>query len=75
MEKVDPKSGEVVAKDAAFHSKTEINLESINSNELLSKLKETVLECLAKFQRQGSNGRFHSVLSLYLSSHGKVRAT
>ena len=34
MEKVDLKSGEVVAKEAAFHSKTEINLESTDSNEL-----------------------------------------
>ena len=29
-------------------------------------MKETVLESLAKFQRQGSNWRFHSVLSLGL---------
>ena len=28
MEKVDIKSGEVIAKEAAFHSKTEVNLES-----------------------------------------------
>ena len=37
MEKVDLKSDEVIAKEAAFHSKTEINLESTNSNELFSK--------------------------------------
>ena len=49
MEKVDPKSGEVIAKEAAFHSKTEVNLESTNSNELFSKIKQTVLESLAKF--------------------------
>ena len=66
MEKVDLKSGEVIAKEAAFHSKTEINLESTNSNELFSKMKETVLKSLAKFQRQGSNWRFHSVLGLDL---------
>ena len=29
-------------------------------------MKETVLESLTKFQRQGSNWRFHSVLSLDL---------
>ena len=29
-------------------------------------MKETVLESLAKFQRQGSDWRFHSVLSLDL---------
>ena len=50
MEKVDLKSGDVIAKEAAFHSKTELNLESTNSNELFSKIKETCLESLAKFQ-------------------------
>ena len=39
MEKVDLKSGEVIAKEAAFHSKTEVNLESTDSNELFSKMK------------------------------------
>ena len=34
IEKVDLKSGEVIAKEAAYHSKTEVNLESTNSNEL-----------------------------------------
>ena len=66
MQKVDLKSGEVIVKEAVFHSKTDVNLESTNSNELFSKMKETVLESLAKFQRQGSNWRFHSVLSLDL---------
>ena len=39
MEKVDLKSGEVIANEAAFHSKTEVNLESTDSNELFSKMK------------------------------------
>ena len=56
-------SDEVIAKEAAFHSKTEVNLESSNSNKLFSKMKETGLESLAKYQRQGCNWRFHSVLS------------
>ena len=43
MEKVDLKGGEVIAKQAAFHSKTEVNLESNNFKELFSKMKETVL--------------------------------
>ena len=47
-EKVDLKSGEVITKEAAFYSKTEVNLESTNSNELFSKVKEPVLESLAK---------------------------
>ena len=54
-EKVDKKRGEVTAKVAAFHSKTEVNLESNDSNELFSKMKETVLDSLAKFQSKGSN--------------------
>ena len=55
MEKIDLKSGEVIAKQAVFHSKTEVNYESTDSKELFSKVKETLLESLAKFQRQGSN--------------------
>ena len=51
MQKGDLKSGEVIAKEAAFHSKTAVNLESTDCNELFSKMKETVLEPLAKFQR------------------------
>ena len=39
MENVDLKSDEVIAKEAEFHSKTEVNLESINSSELFSKMK------------------------------------
>ena len=74
MEKVDLKSGEVIAKEAAFHSKTEVNLESTDSNELISKMKETVLESLAKFQRQGSNWRFHSVFESG-PPHSEVCAT
>ena len=66
MEKDDLKSGNVIAKEAGFHSKTAVNLESTNSNELFSKMKETVLESLVKFQKQGSNWRFHSVLGLDL---------
>ena len=66
IQKVDLKSGEVIAKEAAFHSKTEVYSESTDCNELFSKMKETVLKSLAKFQRQGSNWRFHSVLSLDL---------
>ena len=56
----------MIAKEAAFHSKTEVNLESTNSYELFSKVKETIVEFLAKFQGQGSNWRIHSVLSLDL---------
>ena len=37
MEKVDLQSCEVTAKEAAFNSKTEVNLESTDSNELFRK--------------------------------------
>ena len=46
--KDDLKRGEVIDKEPAFHSKPEVNLESTNSNELFSKMKETVLLSLAK---------------------------
>ena len=52
MKNVGLKGGEVIAKETAFHSKTEVNLESTNSNELFSIMKQTVLESLVKFQRQ-----------------------
>ena len=51
MEKVDLKGDEMIAKEAAFHSKKEVNLESTNSNELCSKMEESFLESLGKFQK------------------------
>ena len=66
MEKIDLTGGEVISKEAVFHSKTEVNLESTNFNELFPEMKETVLESLAKFQRQESNLRFRSLLRLDL---------
>ena len=56
----------MIAKEAAFHCKTEVNLESTNCSELLSKMKETVLNSLAKFLRRGSNLRIRSVSNLDL---------
>ena len=38
MEKFDLKSGELIAKEAAFHYKAEVNLESTFCNELFSKM-------------------------------------
>ena len=58
IEKVDLNSGEVIAKEAAFHSKTEVNLESTNSNELFKKMKETVLESLQNFKDKDLIGDF-----------------
>ena len=66
IEKVYLNGGKVIAKEAAFPSKTDVNFESANSIELFSKMKETVLEPLAKFKRQERNWRFRSILSLDL---------
>ena len=46
IEKVDLKSREVIVREAAFHSKTEVNLESSNSNELFSKNEK---KCFGEF--------------------------
>ena len=67
IEKVDLKSGEVIAKEAAFHSKTEVNLESTNSNELFSKMTKNVFESLAKFQNKDVTG--DSVMFLSMDIH------
>ena len=40
MENVDLKSGEVIVKEAAFHSKTDVNLESTDCIELFPKMKK-----------------------------------
>ena len=49
MENVNLTNGEVLVKEAAFRSKTEVNLERTDSNQIFSKMKETVLESLATF--------------------------
>ena len=51
MEKVDLKSCKVISKEAEFHSKTEVNLECTNSNELFSKMKETVFGVFSKISK------------------------
>ena len=51
MQKVDLKGGEMIVKEAEFYSTTEVNLKSTNSNELFSKMKETVSESLATFSK------------------------
>ena len=57
----------MIAKEATFHSKTEVNLESTDSKELFFENERNCFGVLSKkYQRQGSNWRFHSVLSLNL---------
>ena len=48
MEKVDLKSGEMVVKEAEFHSKTEVNLESTDSNELFFENERNRFEVFSK---------------------------
>ena len=40
IEKVDLKGGEVIAKEEAFHSKTEVNFESTTLTNCFRKLKK-----------------------------------
>ena len=58
MEKVDLKSGEVIAKEAALHSKTEMSLESANSSELFSKMKEPFWSLQQNFKDKKVIGDF-----------------
>ena len=73
MEKVDLKCGEVIAKEAAFHSKTEVNLESTDSNKLFSKINETVLVSLENFKDKEVIGG--SIQFEFVPSHSEVCAT
>ena len=50
MEKVDLKSGKMIAKEVAFHSKIEVNLESTIANEFFSKMKEMFWSLLQNFK-------------------------
>ena len=56
MEKVDLKSSQVIVKEAAFHSKTKVNLESTESYEKFLKMKET-LE-IVKWNKEFAGVRF-----------------
>ena len=51
MEKVDLKSGEVIAKEAAFHSKTEVNLESTDSNDIVFENERNCFEDFSKISK------------------------
>ena len=64
MEKTDLKTGESLVEGHQFRSKNEIVLESADKNELWSLLAEQVLKDLAKFQMNGSEWSFHSIVTL-----------
>ena len=64
-ERPDINSGEIKRQEACFYSGVnEINLESVNLDELYTAMKERVIENMAKFQRDGSNWTFSSIVSL-----------
>jgi len=64
MERTEIKTGEVIVKDAAFHSEQEVYLESTDIDEMYMKMKDRVIENLTVFQRGQSGWRFRSIVSL-----------
>ena len=51
-------------KDAAFHSKQEVYLESTDTEEMYMKIKDKIIENLTVFQKGQSGWKFRSVVSL-----------
>jgi len=51
-----------------YSGDNEIHLESVNLNELYTKMKDGIKENMAKFQREGSNWTFSSIVNFCL--HG-----
>ena len=76
MDKPDIKSGEIKSYEAPFYSgDNEINLESVNLDELYTTMKEGIKENMTKFQREGSNWTFSSIinLSIYTDKYRPLR--
>ena len=63
MERTEIKTGEVIVKDAAFHSQQEVYLESTDIDEMYMKMKDRVTENLTVFQRGQSVGDLDRSLS------------
>ena len=64
MERTEIKTGEVIAKEAAFSSEKEVNLESTDAGEMCMIMKDRVIENLTIFQKSQSGWRFRSIVSL-----------
>lgn len=62
MEKTDVKTREPIVKPATFHSKVKISLAETNADDLC----RDMVESDWRFQREGSNSRFESIISLAL---------
>ena len=76
MERPDIKSGEIKSHEACFYSGVnEINLESVNLDELYTTMKERVIENMTRFQREGSNWAFSSIeyLAVYTDKYRPLR--
>ena len=58
------KTGEVIVKDAAFHSEQEVYLEGTDTDEMYMKMKDRIIENLTVFQKGQSGWRFRSIVSL-----------
>ena len=64
MERTEIKTGEVIVKDAAFHSEQEVYLEGTDTEEIYMKMKDRIIENLTVFQKGQSGWRFRSIVSL-----------
>ena len=68
MSKTDLKTGEVLYTDAYFYSKTEINFQSSDVEDLYKTMMNKMLESLAAYQQRGSNWVFDSIEELTLNT-------
>ena len=64
MERVNIKTGQIHTCDKQFHSEMEINLQSTDTYEIYTKMKDTIKERITKFLRSGSNWKFRSIIRL-----------
>ena len=58
MERTEIKTGEVIVKDAAFHSQQAVYLEGTDTDGMYMKMKDRIIENLTVFQRGQSGWRF-----------------
>jgi len=61
MERVNIKTGQIHKCDKQFHSEMEINLQSTDTYEIYTEMKDTIKERITNFLRGGSNWKFRSI--------------
>ena len=64
MERVNIKTGQIHKCDKQFHSEMEINLQSTDTYEIYTEMKDTIKERITQFLRSGSNWKFRSIIRL-----------